>query len=82
MVVKGNKLLPLVLFRVKSSLQSGCQTLGQAMLCYEFESLHDAETQPKTEKGISIFPSPVRPNLRWETGCVCGRLGSVSPPTC
>lgn len=70
-VLKGNKLWPLVLIRVKSSLQSGCQALRQAMLCYEFEKSHDGETQPNTEKGINIFPSPVGPNLRWWTGGVC-----------
>lgn len=58
MVLKGNKLLPLVWFRVKSSLQSGYRALGQAMLCYEFERLRNGETQPHTETGINIFQAP------------------------
>ena len=80
MVVKGDKHLPLVLFRVESSLQSGCLAVRQATLCCAFERSHHGETHPNTEKDINIFPSLLGPNPRWWTGgvCVCGGLGSFS----
>jgi len=45
-VVKAMKLLLLVLFVVKNSLQSDLLSPRQETLCCEFRSSHEGETQP------------------------------------
>lgn len=82
MVVKGNKLLPLVLFRVRSSLQSGCQGLGRFATNFKIYTV--VKLGLTLKKGLTFFQALWdQTEIGGQDVCdVYGRLGSVFPPTC